>query len=126
MKSTSEDEMHMEPRNVGSTSKIGKPARKGAVTNCYDADGNLSKLAVAFCDLTVDDNCTVEATTAYADAAAPYATAIRMIREAIGEIFDPVANLESEDAVLLRGPEPHHAAEAIISALQNVAAARKM
>jgi midasin (ATPase involved in ribosome maturation) len=51
-------------------------------------------------------------------------TAIHMIRDAIEELFSPIANLESEDAVLLRGPEPHHAAEAIIAALQRVKAAQ--
>lgn len=45
-----------------------------------------------------------------------------MIREAIETIFGPVANLECEEAELLRGPEPHHTADAIIAALQNVAA----
>ncbi|MGX7874418.1 hypothetical protein ACVDG5_018150 [Mesorhizobium sp. ORM6] len=97
-------------------------ARKGVSTNCYDADGNLSKVAVAFCDSLTDDTCTIEVAPAYADAVAPYAAALRMIREAVGEIFGPIANLESEDAVLLRGPEPHYEAEAIIAALQNVAA----
>lgn len=58
----------------------------------------------------------------YDDAVAPYAAAIRMIREAIEEIFGPVANLESLDATLeQRGPEPTHQAEAIIAALQRVA-----
>ncbi|RWE37422.1 hypothetical protein [Mesorhizobium sp.] len=58
--------------------------------------------------------------TSYADAAQPYAAAIRMVREAIEELFGPAANIESEEAVLLRGPEPHHDAEAIIAALQRV------
>lgn len=58
----------------------------------------------------------------YADDIAPYAAALHMVREAIGELFGPLANLESEEAVLLRGPEPHHDAEALIAALQNVAA----
>lgn len=48
--------------------------------------------------------------------------AIRMIREAVEE-FGPVASLESEDANLLRGPEPVHAAEAIVEALSRVRAA---
>lgn len=56
----------------------------------------------------------------YAEYVAPYAAAIAMIREAIDELFGPVANLESPEAVLLRGPEPHHDAEAIISALQRI------
>lgn len=34
--------------------------RKGSDTNCYDADGNRSDVAVAFCDRWVDDNCTIE------------------------------------------------------------------
>lgn len=59
-------------------------------------------------------------TTSYAEAVAPYAASIRMVREAIGELFGPVASLESPEAVLLRGPEPHHDAEVIIAALQRV------
>ena len=43
-----------------------------------------------------------------------------MVREAIEELFGPVASLESEEAVLLRGPEPQHEAEAIIVALERV------
>lgn len=58
----------------------------------------------------------------YGEAIQPYAVAIRMVRDAIEELFGPVASLESEDAVLLRGPEPHHDAEAIIAALQRVKA----
>lgn len=58
--------------------------------------------------------------TSYPDAVQPYAAAIRMVREAIEELFGPMADLESEEAVLLRGPEPHHDAEAIIAALQRV------
>ncbi|RUX02653.1 hypothetical protein EOA30_17660 [Mesorhizobium sp. M8A.F.Ca.ET.059.01.1.1] len=67
---------------------------------------------------------TMETVQSYADAVQPYAAALRMIREAIEELFGPVANLESEDAVLLRGPEPHHDAEAIIAAFQRVAEKR--
>ena len=44
----------------------------------------------------------------------------RMIFEAVGELFGPVASLESEEAMLLRGPEMPHAAEAVIEALQRV------
>lgn len=58
--------------------------------------------------------------SSYGEAVQPYAVAIRMVRDAIEELFGPVASLESEDAVLLRGPEPHHDAEAIIVALQRV------
>lgn len=47
--------------------------------------------------------------------------ALRMIREAVGE-FGPIADLESEDAVLLRGPEPVHEAEAIVEALGRIRA----
>lgn len=46
--------------------------------------------------------------------------ALRMVREAIGELFGPTASIESEEAVLLRGPEYHHEAEAIIDALRRV------
>lgn len=52
-----------------------------------------------------------------------HAAAQRMVREAIEALFGPIASLESDDAVLLRGPEPHHTAEAFIAALQRVAAA---
>lgn len=58
----------------------------------------------------------------YAASVAPYASAMSMVREAIGELFGPVASIESQDASLLRGPEPHHEAEAQIAALQRVAA----
>jgi hypothetical protein len=56
----------------------------------------------------------------YRSAVEPYAAALRMIRDATGELFGPVASLESEEATLLRGPEPQHEAEAIIAALQRV------
>lgn len=46
-----------------------------------------------------------------------------MVREAIETLFGPVASLESEDATLLRGPEPCHDAEGVIEALQRVKAA---
>lgn len=58
----------------------------------------------------------------YAAAVEPYATALRMIGESVEELFGPRANLESEEATLLRGPEPHHRAEAFIEALQRLAA----
>lgn len=57
----------------------------------------------------------------YCEIVEPYVAAIRMVREAIGELFGPIANLESEEAELLRGPLPHHSAEAQIAALQRVA-----
>lgn len=47
--------------------------------------------------------------------------ALRMVRDAIGELFGPRASIESEEAVLLRGPEYHHEAEAIIEALGHLA-----
>lgn len=56
----------------------------------------------------------------YADIVAPYTAAMGMIRESIGELFGPTASIESEEAVLLRGPEPYHDAEAIIAALQRI------
>ena len=42
----------------------------------------------------------------------------RTVREAIEELFGPTASLESEEATLLRGPEPQH--DAVIEALQRV------
>lgn len=47
--------------------------------------------------------------------------ALRMIREAVEELFGPIASLESEEATLLRGPELIHEAEAIVEALRRVA-----
>lgn len=58
----------------------------------------------------------------YAQNVEPYAAALRMIREAVEELFGPLANMESEEAVLLRGPEPVHEAEAIVEALHRVRA----
>lgn len=48
--------------------------------------------------------------------------ALRMVSEAVYELFGPIASLESETGTLWRGPEPHLRAEAIIEALQRVAA----
>lgn len=47
--------------------------------------------------------------------------ALRMIAEAVGELFGPAASIESEDASLLRGPEYQHFAEGIVEALQRAA-----
>lgn len=48
--------------------------------------------------------------------------ALRMIGDAVEELFGPTASLESEDGTIgQRGPEFHHRAEAIIEALQRVA-----
>ncbi|MGB6084991.1 hypothetical protein, partial [Parvibaculum sp.] len=51
------------------------------------------------------------------------ASVIGMIRAMIGEMFGPIANIESEEATLLRGPEAKHDGEAILEALQRVHAA---
>ncbi|MCY0148330.1 hypothetical protein OEG84_11560 [Hoeflea sp. G2-23] len=45
---------------------------------------------------------------------------LSMIHAMIGELFGPVASIESEEAVLLRGPEAKHTGEAILAALQRV------
>jgi len=45
-----------------------------------------------------------------------------MVREVIGELFGPVADLAIEEAVLPRGSEPAHDAEEVIAALQRVSA----
>lgn len=47
--------------------------------------------------------------------------ALAMVREAVEE-FGPAASLEGPDAVLLRGPEPVHEAEAIVAALARLLA----
>ena len=49
--------------------------------------------------------------------------AMRMVSEAVYELFGPIASLESETGTFWRGgPELHLRAEAIIEALQRVAA----
>ena len=48
-------------------------------------------------------------------------TALAMVREAI-EMFGPATSLESQEATLLRGPEPVHEAEAICEALTRLRA----
>lgn len=58
--------------------------------------------------------------TEYGKIVEPYVSAMRMIRQGIEEIFGPIADLESEEATLLRGPEPHHEAEAILDALKRI------
>lgn len=45
---------------------------------------------------------------------------IAMIRAMIGEMFGPIASIESADATLLRGPEVKHDGEAILEALGRV------
>lgn len=49
-----------------------------------------------------------------------HAAAMRMVIDAVEELFGPIASMESEDASLLRGPEPHHRAEGVVEALQRV------
>lgn len=48
--------------------------------------------------------------------------AMRMVRQTVEYVFGPAANLPSEEAILLNGPEPHHEAEAIAAALVQVKA----
>ena len=38
------------------------------------------------------------------ESAEPHRAAMRMVRDAIEELFGPIANMESEEAFLLRGP----------------------
>lgn len=57
----------------------------------------------------------------YAEAIEPYVAALRMVRNAVEELFGPYADLASEEAVLANGPEPHHEAQAIIDGLTHVA-----
>ena len=55
----------------------------------------------------------------FAEIVAPYAAALRMVCEAVEDLFGPVANLESEEAILL-GSQPRRRAEALIAALQTI------
>lgn len=47
---------------------------------------------------------------------------LRMVRDAIQELFGPIASVSSEEAVscVTHGPELHHEAEALIEALKRV------
>ena len=45
---------------------------------------------------------------------------LRMISDAIEELWGPEASLESEEGTLRRGPEYHHRAQAIVEALMRV------
>lgn len=60
---------------------------------------------------------------AYLEAQAAQAS-LRMIGDAINDLFGSLAALESEESTLLRGPELHHRAEAIIEALRRIAERR--
>lgn len=40
--------------------QVAHEARKGAESNCFDAEGNQMKLAQAFCELTGVENCTIQ------------------------------------------------------------------
>ena len=55
-------------------------------------------------------------------ATAPHQHAMRMVRQAVEELFGPIASVEGEEAVSLRRPDdPVRDAEAIITALHRVA-----
>ena len=84
----------------------------------YSADAITSlsqRLAVAEARLAVSDS-------RWRDTVQGHAAAMRMVIDATEELFGAVASVESEDASLLRGPEPRHRAEGGVEALQRVAA----
>lgn len=102
-----------------------------------DADGRIISYTmggpVAYCDSpeqanelakVLNDNDKHDVTNErWRDMSIAHGAARQMIVEAIETLFGPVASMEGQDAVLLRGPEPHHQAEAIIDALKRVHAA---
>lgn len=45
---------------VTTDQKLAYEVRKSASSNCYDAEGNRSDVAVAFCERWSADNCTIE------------------------------------------------------------------
>jgi hypothetical protein len=45
---------------VTTDKQIAYEVRKGGVSNCYDQDGNLSTVGVAFANRYAEDNCTIE------------------------------------------------------------------
>lgn len=62
------------------------------------------------------------ATAVYRREALAARSALRMIGDAVEELFGPVASLESEEGTIRRGgPQYHHRAEGIVLALQRVA-----
>ena len=62
----------------------------------------------------------IEAAQSAPLSAAEARAALRMVRDAVEELFGPLASLPSEEGVLREGPEFHHEAEAIIAGLQRV------
>ena len=40
--------------------EVAYEARKGADSNCFSRHGEQMKLAQAFCDITADENCTIQ------------------------------------------------------------------
>ncbi len=100
------------------------PQSEAVAVKAWQADTVKSlQRAIMDDDEAVRERACDEVSQLYAEAVAPYSAAIAMVREAIGEIFGPIASIESEDATLLRGPEPHHEAEAQIAALQRIRSA---
>ena len=45
---------------VTNNKQLAYEARKGSDSNCFDGEGNQSKTAVAFCEETILENCTIE------------------------------------------------------------------
>lgn len=83
-----------------------------------DAMNRASKLAAL-----EDENKTLRNDVRWEAQAKQATSVIAMLRAMISEMFGPIANIESDEATLIRGPESKHDGEAILAALQNISAA---
>ena len=80
-------------------------ARKGSDSNCFDQDGNRSDLAVTFCDVTSDEDCTIE--TIHQDLPAePVSEEVRQLTTSART--ETVAKLVVECGGDLWGKHPRH------------------
>ena len=107
---------------------IDKDALEAAGAAVYDiwSDGDYDD-ARTFASLAVETYLyhpnTIEVSERWKAMFQEAAASVDLIGAMVGEMFGPIASLESEEATLSRGPEPKHRAEAILEALQRVQAA---
>lgn len=108
---------HARSTNARQRADIGAELeRRGAVLNILDARATPPTLE----ELTRELERTQHTQRLLQDNLIQTRSVIAMVRAMIGELFGPVASIESEEATLRRGPEPRHDGEAIIEALQRV------
>ena len=111
-----QDEGKPYPRS--SCTECGRTITTGLGKSCQHITPPVSKLAAL-----EGENKTLRDDARWEAQAKQAVSVIAMIRAMIGEMFGSIANIESDEATLLRGPESKHDGEAILAALQNIAAA---